>query len=320
MSSIAHLQALREAALAQAQEHELLADQSPDNVFYRLTYQQAKERSDELTAKIIELQQQREKEIVEVRLIGKTASRGTLPLDALAVIASSFSDTVQRISRYSVAGTRQSKTLEADVRRRLDLRLASVAPGSTRLFISGQTSPDLFGYSLITQTLDHTFDLLAAEAPIAVLDQVSAVGHHSVVALQRYLRGLHNFGLEAEMSWDTPSHSHRTWYGDKSRLVSLSSMLGRLTQEAPVTFRFTGIVISLSLKGVVEIEENRQGRTVARYFDALLPSIQRLHVGQECSGTMVKQTVVHTTTGLRKSSFVLGNIIPREENQHIALV
>lgn len=312
MSSITHLQTLREAALAQAQAHELLADQQPTNVFYRLTYEQAKERSERLTAEIIQLQRQREKEIVEVRLLGKTATRGTLPLDTLAVVASSFSDTVQRISRYTVAGAKASKTVAADVRRQLDLRLASVAPGSTRLFISGLTSPNLFGYSLLTTALDHTFGLLAAEAPAAVLDQVSAVGHHSVVALQRYLRGLHNCGLETEMSWDTPAHTYRTWYGDKSRLVSLSTMLGRLAEEAPVTLTCAGIVISLSLKGVVELEDERQGRIVARYFDALLPAIQRLHVGQSCQGTLVKQTVVHTTTGLRKSSFTLASITGQE--------
>lgn len=311
MSTIAHLQELREAALAQAQEHELLADQFPDNAFYQLTYQQAKARSEQLTAEIIQRQRQREKEIVEVRLIGKAAVRGTLPLDMLALVAGSFSDTVQRISRYTVAGNKPGKGVATDVHRRLDLRLASVAPGSTRLFISGQTSPDLFGYSLLTTALDRTFNLLAADAPAAVLDQVAAIGHRSVVALQHYLRGLHKCGLEAEMNWDTPAESYRTWYGDNNRLVSLSTMLGRVTEEAPVTFSFTGIVISLSLKGVVEIEDDRQGRLLARYFDALLPAIQLLHVGQECQGTMVKQTVVHTTTGLRKSSFVLGSVRAR---------
>lgn len=45
MSNITHLQALREDALAQAREHELLADQVPDNVFYRLTYEQATTRA-----------------------------------------------------------------------------------------------------------------------------------------------------------------------------------------------------------------------------------------------------------------------------------
>lgn len=312
MSSIAHLQELREAAFAQAQAHELLADQSPDNVFYQFTHQQAKERSERLTAEIIQLQRQREKEILEVRLIGKTATRGTLPLDTLALVSGSLSQTIHEISQYAVAGN-QRKSPSAEVRRRLDLRLASVAAGSTRLFISGQTSPDLFGYSLLNTALDCTFDLLTAETPATVLDQVATVGHRSVVALKRYLRGLHDCGLETEMSWDTPAHSYRTWHGDHNRLVSLGAMLGRVTEEAPVTFQFSGIVISLSLKGVVEVDDARQGRIVARYFDALLPAVQLLHVGQECQGAMVKQTVVHTTTGLRKASFVLGNIIARQE-------
>ncbi len=188
MSNITHLQALREDSLAQAREHELLADQSPDNVFYRLTYEQATARAERLLLDIMEAQQQREQEIVEVRLIGKSAVRGTLPLDTLSLVTGSFSDTIQRISRYTVAGQKQTKKVEEEVSRRLDLRLANVTSSSTRLFISGQTRPDLFGYSLLNTALDRTFDLLEAEAPAVLLDQVPTVGHHSIVALKRYLK------------------------------------------------------------------------------------------------------------------------------------
>lgn len=312
MSNITHLQALREDALAQAREHELLADQVPDNVFYRLTYEQATTHAALLLLDILAAQQQREQEIVKVRLIGKSAVRGTLPLDTLSLVTGSFSDTIQRISRYTVVGEKQTKKVEEEVSRRLDLRLASVASGSTRLFISGQTSPNLFGYSLLNTALDRTFDLLEAPAPAALLDQVPAVGHHSIVALKRYLKGLHDCGLEAEMRWDTPGETFRSWYGDKRRLVALGNMLGRVATEAPVTLSFTGTVISLSLKGVVELADDQRGHLKAHYFDALLPAIQRVHVGQQCQGTLVKQTLVHTTTNLRKASYTLGAITAQE--------
>ena len=313
MSNITHLQALREDALAQTREHELLADQSPDNVFYRLTYEQARARAERLRLDILAAQQQREKEIVEVRLIGKSAVRGTLPLNALAAVTGAFHDTVQRISLYAAAGTKTTKKLEEEVARRLDLRLASVATGSTRLFISGQVSPDLFGYSLLTAALTRTFNLLDAKAPAALLDQIPGVGHHSIVALKRYLKGLHDYDLEADMSWDTPAEEFRTWHGNKSRLVTLGNMLGRVEVEAPVTLSFTGTVISLSLRGTVELADNQRGPLTAQYFDALLPAIQRLHVGQECSGTLVRQTVVHTTTNLRKASYTIGAISAAQE-------
>jgi len=310
MSNITHLQALREDALAQSREYELLADHSPTNEFYRLTYAQASEWAESLRLDILEAQQQREKEIVEVRLVGKSAVRGTLPLNALSDIAGSFYDTVQRISLYTSVGAKITKRAEAEVARRLDLRLASIASGSTRLFISGQVNPDLFGYSLLTSALDRTFDLLDAKAPAALLDQVPGVGHHSIVALKRYLKGLHDYGLEADMSWDTPAEEFRTWHGSKNRLVSLGNMLGRVEAEAPVTLHFTGAVISLSLRGTVELADNQRGQLTAHYFDALLPAIQQLHVGQECSGTLVRQTMVHTTTNLRKASYTIGAIQP----------
>lgn len=308
MSNITHLQALREDALAQAREHELLADQTPDSVFYRLTYQQAAERAELLRRDIIQAQQQREKEVIELRLIGPSAIHGTLPLDTLARITGDFSDTIQRISRYTLVGDKTSKKLAGEVSQRLDLRLASVAAGSTRLFISGQTSPDLFGYSLLNTALDRTFDLLEADAPAALLDKVPTVGHHSIVALKRYLKGLHDCGLETEMRWDTPAHTFRTWRGDKLRLVSLTKMLGRVETEAPVTLPFTGTIISLSLKGVMEVADDKRGPLFVHYIEALLPAIQRVHVGQQCHGILVQQTVVHTTTNLRKATYTLGTI------------
>lgn len=308
MSNITHLQALREDALAQTREYELLTDQSPNNEFYRLTHGQARERAESLRLDILKAQQQREKEIVEVRLIGKSAVRGTLPLNALSAVTGSFHDTVQRISLYTAAGAKTTKKLEEEVARRLDLRLASVASGSTRLFISGQVSPDLFGYSLLTAALNRTFNLLDAKAPAALLDQVPGVGHHSIIALKRYLKNLHDYDLEADMSWDTPAEEFRTWHGSKNRLVILGNMLGRVEAEAPVTLHFTGTVISLSLRGTVELADNQRGPLTAQYFDALLPAIQRLHVGQDCSGTLVRQTVVHTTTNLRKASYTIGVI------------
>lgn len=87
-------------------------------------------------------------------------------------------------------------------------------------------------------------------------------------------------------------------------------MLGYMT-EAPVSFNFASLVISLSLKGFLEGQDEQQGRIVARYpEEALVSAIQSLHVSQERQGSMVKLTTVHTT-GSRKSSFLLMSITGR---------
>jgi hypothetical protein len=89
-------------------------------------------------------------------------------------------------------------------------------------------------------------------------------------------------------------------------------MLGYMTEEAPVSFNFAGLVISLSLKGFLEGQDKQQGRIVARYpEEALLSAIQFLHVGQECQGRMGKLTTVHITTGSRKFSFLLMSVTGR---------
>lgn len=313
MSSIAHLQELREAAFSQSQQQELLLSEFPDNVFFQLTRQQAQERTESLTAELIHRQRQREQEIVEVRLIGHTATRGTLPLDTLAIVSKTFADTIHQISKYTSTGRSVSKRVPAEIKSRLDLRLAGVAAGSTKLFVSGQTSPDMFGNSLLNSSLERTFNLLDAEEPDAIMDQVPTVGHYGITALQSFLRGIHDCHLEVEMKWDTPAHEMRVWSGSTRRLTSLSSMLGSMTEVAPHSFNFTGIVISLSLKGSIEVRDEQRGRITARYPDILLGAIQSLHVGQSCQGSMIEQTVVHTTTQARKSSFTLMSISARVE-------
>ncbi|NML65908.1 hypothetical protein HHL22_11895 [Hymenobacter sp. RP-2-7] len=174
----------------------------------------------------------------------------------------------------------------------------------------GKTSPDLFGNSLLGTALDRTFNLLDADGDETVMEQVPAVGQQGIMAMQHFLRGIHHCRLEVKMRWDTPTKQYRTWAGTTNRLVSLSSQLGHMREEAPESFSFAGLV--LSLKGFIEVQDERQGRIVARYpEEALLAAIQSLHVGQECQGSMVKLTTVHTTTGARKSSFILMAITGR---------
>ncbi|MGI4735872.1 MAG: hypothetical protein ACRYG7_11920 [Janthinobacterium lividum] len=166
----------------------------------------------------------------------------------------------------------------------------------------GNTSPDLFGNSLLGTALDRTFSRRRRSRD----EQVPAVDQQGIMAMQHFLRGIHNCRLQVDMRWDAPAQQFRTWWGTTSRLFGLSSQLGYMREEAPESFSFAGLVISLSLKGFIEVQDERQGRIVARYpEEALLSAIQSLHVGQECQGSMVKLTTVHTTTGARKSSFVL---------------
>ncbi|MBO3273193.1 hypothetical protein [Hymenobacter defluvii] len=311
MTNITYLQELRESAQAQAQEHELLLSEQPNNSFFQQAAAQARNRVQEITADLIVLQKNREKEIIEVRLIGRQAVNGSLPLEILSKVSATLAESLHQVSKYALTGLQTAKRgLMDEVKAKLDLRLAKLAPGSTRLFITGQTNPDLFGNSLLADALERSFNILEVDEPTEILDRVSNIGHASVVAIQKFLRSITDSGLEVEMSWDSPQDTMYRWQANTARLVSISSALGQIQELAPKTFEFTGTAISLSLKGVVELKTEERNRIIASYPNSLLGAIQELHVGQLCYGTVVELTVEHTTTGVRKSNFVLTSISP----------
>jgi hypothetical protein len=195
----------------------------------------------------------------------------------------------------------------------LDLRLAALAPGSTKVILTGSCNPDMFGFSYFEDTLDRVFRILDAETPERVVEAVSRVGHQSGRKVGELMRVISNEKLETEISWRTPSGLHREWDANREKLVSTAETLRKLTTAQPEQFHFRGVVSMLNRNGKMGIAvENRGKDVIAEFPSLLLPNVQRFRLNDPISGIMEKNTIVNSVTGYEKSNYSVLEFDPVE--------
>ena len=160
------------AKMLEQAEALLLAE--PNNFSYQINIDTIKSQISELEKQLQHEKAKRDKEVIEIRLIGKSAN-GTLPLEVLAKLADGFSGTILNASLFIQFGKKKNKEKIKEVHDIVDLRLAGIATGSTRLFITAKNAPDLFGRSLSEESLNHSFNLLQSQSPEELTDRKSVV-------------------------------------------------------------------------------------------------------------------------------------------------
>ncbi len=107
------------------------------------------------------------------------------------------------------------------------------------------------------------------------------------------------------MRWVASNMNEYKWEGDAETIISIANSLDTLTSKDIEETSFTGKLIMASLKGNFEIET--QGSIVYRGLFPLhlTKEIRKLHLGDTCSGTIEKETILNKTTGYEKTSYTL---------------
>jgi hypothetical protein len=250
-------------------------------------------------------------EVVQVRLIGEAAHAGSIPLILLARLSSQFADAIHAASQRIKSG-RQVVRISQAIVDLLGLRLVDLAPGSTRLFISGSTSPDLFGNSLLGDSLQETFQIFEAEGDDDLAEAVSQVGIRSARGIREFLGTLKAAELSVELAWRTPDDKEKRWEGSYQSVSRLSRSLGNFKVSEATSLTVTGVAVTLSARGRFEIEGD--GRIYAGRFPAdVLEMVQEIHIGQSIIATLERTVVFNTVTGVQKVDFTLLRIAPTEQ-------
>ena len=288
----------------------LSTTEGQDDFASRLGRQSMEQHVDDLQQQLRSAKAERETEVVELRLLGEIAKAGALPLNILGEIATDLSRALHAASYYVRSGRELVSRVPSDITHSLNLRFADVQPGSTRLFITGTLSPDLFGRSLLEESLDGTFELLRASSDDDLEDAVSSIGFRSVRKLGELLETLDKAGLAAEVKWDSPQGDRLRWEGSQQDIRRLTQSLKRLRTTEPEHINVRGQIIALSLKGRFELrvrdeEEDRQ-RTYRGTFPARLnEDVQQVRLGQEVVARLEVSKVVNEATGHSKTRYAL---------------
>lgn len=166
----------------------------------------------------------------------------------------------------------------------LDLRLAGVLQGSSRLIMTASANRDLLNDGLNKGALERIFSVLETNGRGAsFLEAVSDLGPRSAKHLRELLKLVKLNSAEVEFSWRYSGEVVRVWNGNKDSLESVRDALE--VTEINETER-------ISLSGRIELLSKREkldlklanGRVIRiLYPKTLLPIVSSLHLDQQVS-------------------------------------
>jgi hypothetical protein len=308
MPSIKKIQDSLQELTTFVSEYVTLLKAEPSNFAHKLTLQSLESQIAELQHQLYQENLKREKEIVQLRLKGRVAKFGTFPLSLVGGLTNSFSNAVFNTSKYFQFGNKGGVKIDNIINETIDLRLEGLGRGSTIFYLSAKTSPDLFGNSVIQNSLDNVFDLLNSQNPEQIIENISIVGSRSIKYYSDFFEELNKDDLELDLTWHTPNETVKNWDGTKEKILSLYNTLSSIKLSEPEEISFEGEIITLSLKGRFEIFSKDKERFYGTFPNELVEQIKQLHVGDFCKGTILKTIIFNAATGKEKYEYILRDI------------
>ncbi len=289
-------------------EYSLRIKSDPEDLSLKLTYQNIRSQINELQQQLYFENINREKEIIELRLIGDKAKFGSFPLKLVGGLTNSFSKAILNSSKYFQYGNKGGAKIEKIISDSIDLRLERLGSGSTIFFLSARTSPDLFGNSIIQNSLENIFELFNSQTGDQVIENISNVGAKSIKYFSSFLKESLNDDLEIDLSWHTPQESTLKWEGTKDKISSLFATLNNIKLSEPEEIYFEGEIITLSLKGKFEIFTKEKERLYGNFPNELVDKMKQLHIGDYCKGSIQKMSIISPSSEKEKIEYSLKEI------------
>ncbi len=281
--SAAELQQIKQRAKevrAMISDREMHLRAHPSDFSSKLALTSLRSHLEDLTRQIIILEAGTERKLVDFRLIGNQVTDGTITLGLLAKLAGPLAD-VLHSAAYRLRYQKTDKPAAKDhIQKILDLRLAGLGEGSTRLYVTGNVTPDLAGQSLFDATMRQLFALLNA-GPDDFFDAVHAMGPEAARAAENLLRAMESEEIAAELTWTSTDSEVFQWEGRTDRIVQLRSLLEQTEERQTEIEELRGSISLLSDTARMEIRQDGTTRpTRIRYRKDQLPLIAGLTVGQ----------------------------------------
>lgn len=290
-------------------KYENLLKGNPNSLFNKGMVKNTLEQMIELRSNLAFEKQKREKEIIDIRLKGKVAKVGKLPLDLLGEFAKSLSDCIIESSRKYQYGNKGGAKILTSIKNTVDLRFDRLVPGSTHILVTGNNSPDLFGNSMIENALINTFELLNVHNDSELMNKSEKYGGAGIKKLNKILNLSINNHLEFDLEWSSPNSKVFKWEGNFDRIKQLNNSISKIETITPEEIEISGTLVMQSLKGQLEIEEDGGKLFKVSFPMSFLDKIKEFQIGENFSAVIIKNTLKNSITKEEKASFELAKIL-----------
>lgn len=215
-------------------------------------------------------------ELIDLRFIGPRAD-GSIPLEAFVKIMEPLTH-AWKAAAHRLRYGRDDFRIAGEISEQLNLKLAGLAYGSTRVFVTGNGSADLTGESLLQATLTQVFKLLTATRD-DFYDAVDSVGGKAASNLSEALKAIDTAGFSADFTWQSPSGPCR-WDGRHDEIVRFRTWVDTMTDPEEYEEEVVGVVAAIKDTGRFELR-TEDGKVVVRYPLALTAEVQKLTIAKE---------------------------------------
>ena len=283
-------------------------DSNQDDFSTEMAIKSLEYHLEELQAQLNQEKLFREKEIVEIRLKGFKADQGTIPLSVLSDIATFLSKSLHSLAYRIKKGVDPYGKIPAEIVETMNLRLAGLAYGSTKLYFSGSLNPNLFGHSLIEDSLEKTFKVFSSLSPSELTDSVSDIGIKSAKNINGLLKALKKNGLEADVTWIDPKEKVHTWHGSSESIGEMLNAFDNIISTKTETINIVGELIMLSKKGRFEIKTPGEVTYRGQFPIDIIDSVRMVRIGSQAKAEIAKETVINKITEYEKTVYVLNSL------------
>ena len=220
-------------------------------------------------------------ELVEFRLKASRFQDGSIPLRLLARAV----DEIRQMLGYAALrlshGGLDRKRVPEELYDELDLRLAAVLPGSSRLLITTAANRDLLDDGLAKLSLDRVFRVLESGGEgQEFLEAITDLGPASARRMRRLLHLIRDASSELDLSWRYSGETVRQWDGSDKVLLSVTHALDVTELNSREEVFLEGVIELLSKRERIHLL-TASGHTIRVLFPKrLLPRVSELHLDQ----------------------------------------
>lgn len=220
-------------------------------------------------------------ELVEMRLKAPGFEDGSIPLRLLAKVSEDFRQMIGYAALRLTRGGVDRKRVPDNLYDELDLRLAAVLPGSSRLVMTTSANRDLLDDGLSKSALSRFFRVLETRgAGENFLEAISDLGPSSAKRMRDLLHLIVASNAEVDIAWRYSGETVNAWQGTHQALSEVTHALDITEINSRQEVVLSGAVELLSKRERIHLRID-EGRTIRVLFPlSLLPRVSELHLDQ----------------------------------------
>jgi len=221
-------------------------------------------------------------EVLDFRFIADSFSAGSMPLATISKASNEIRRLIGHAALRFVHGGIDRKRVPAEVYSDLDLRLAGLLPGSSRLLVVAAANRDLLDDGMAKGAIERVFSVLNSESfGEEFIERTMDLGPLAAKRLREVLRIARVHNGASELTWSYRGTQLNTWFGDIDRVNSMTNALEMTEIEESTVQTLFGSIELLSKRERIHLREATGQLTKILFPMRMLSEVSELHLGQE---------------------------------------